>query len=144
MDYSEISSQTRVLHVSRTLRLYIAGDSLQEIRLRPVSKAIFLLYLRHPEGISFKDLWTFRRELSDLYGMVSRADDMDRLNTVLDNMLYGFNVMSVNCTRLRHELERYLDVDELEEFRIKGAQGAPKYISVDRSRVVWNSSAGRP
>ena len=38
-----------------------------EIKMEPLVKAVYLLFLKHPEGIVFKCLPDYRKELAELY-----------------------------------------------------------------------------
>lgn len=38
------------------------------IKLRPMEKTLFFFYLRHPEGVAFKDLIDYRSEIYRIYG----------------------------------------------------------------------------
>ena len=44
-----------------------------EITMEPLIKAVFLLFLKHPEGIMFKELPEYRRELAEIYGRIKGA-----------------------------------------------------------------------
>ena len=47
------------LTVSRDYRLFL-GEQRVEVRMEPLVKAVYLLFLRHPEGIIFKSLPDYR------------------------------------------------------------------------------------
>ena len=38
-----------------------------EIKMEPIVKAVYLLFLKHPEGIAFKCLPDYRQELAEIY-----------------------------------------------------------------------------
>ena len=42
-------------------------DYNQEIKMQPIHKAVYFLFLKHPEGIRFKELPDYREELSSIY-----------------------------------------------------------------------------
>ena len=46
---------------------FILMDYNKEIELQPVHKAVYLLFLAHPEGIEFKHLADYREELTKYY-----------------------------------------------------------------------------
>ena len=53
------------LQITSDYRLLL-GD-MGEINMEPLLKAVYLLFLNHPEGIRFKDLPDYRKELTRLY-----------------------------------------------------------------------------
>ena len=54
---------------------FILEDYHQEVELQPVHKAVYLLFLAHPEGIEFKRLAEYREELLHYY-MITALDDL--------------------------------------------------------------------
>lgn len=48
--------------------------------MEPLVKAVYILFLRHPEGIMFKNLYDYREELEIIYRCVrSKKNQIDRL-----------------------------------------------------------------
>ena len=45
----------------------LLADYQKEVKMEPIVKAVYLLFLNHPEGIAFKYLPDYRKELTDLY-----------------------------------------------------------------------------
>lgn len=54
------------LIISKNYRIFL-GDERREVQLEPLVKSLYLLFLRHPEGIIFKNLPDYRKELADIY-----------------------------------------------------------------------------
>ena len=61
------------IRVTRDFRILLPDRFDTEIRLRPLVKTVFLLFLRHPEGIRFRDLHDYRDELTGLYARISQS-----------------------------------------------------------------------
>ena len=51
------------LLITKDYRFILIDDNKKEIILNPVHKAVYLLFLNHPEGIEFKNLIDYREEL---------------------------------------------------------------------------------
>ena len=66
---------------------FILEDYQKEVELQPVHKAVYLLFLAHPEGIEFKRLADYRTELLRYY--------MDHLVNPLDNAI------NEKCSRIK-------------------------------------------
>ena len=43
------------------------SDYGKEVKMEPLVKAVYLLFLKHPEGIAFKSLPDYRKELTNIY-----------------------------------------------------------------------------
>ena len=48
--------------ITTDLRVILTDYGNMEIKMEPINKAVFLLFLRHPEGIVFKYLPDYRNE----------------------------------------------------------------------------------
>lgn len=102
-------SQLSRLVITKDYR-FILQDLNCEVKLSPVHKAIYLLFLNHPEGIEFKRLADYRGELLDLYRRMSnRIDDsmieesIDRLTSPLDNAI------NEKCSRIKRAFSEVMD-----------------------------------
>ena len=60
-----------------------------EVRLEPIQKAIYLLFLRHAEGIRFKELPDYREELAEIYHSMKKRTLLIRLTTLLSRSVPG-------------------------------------------------------
>lgn len=81
------------------------------IELDPVHKAVYMLFLNHPEGIEFKCLADYRDELLQLYNETSnrmsianREDTIDRLVNPLNNAI------NEKCSRIKAVFNSVMDV----------------------------------
>ena len=52
-----------IIRITRGMKIYFGQE---ELKLRPMSKAVLLLFLRHPEGIALKDIGDHKEELTRL------------------------------------------------------------------------------
>ena len=125
------------LIISRDYRLYLGKDR-KEVRLEPLVKSLYLLFLQHPEGIIFKDLPDYRRELANIYnkvrpwGLTDRA--MQSIEDVTNPML---NSINEKCTKIKKVFDTMLDSSTAEQYYIKGMRGEAKKIVLPRDLVTW-------
>ena len=125
------------LIVSRNYRLFL-GDERVEVHMEPLVKSVYLLFLKHPEGINFKDMPDYREELARIYdrvrpwGLTDRA--MQSIEDVTNPLL---NSINEKCARIRKVFASMLDRSIAEQYYIKGERGRVKKISLPRELVVW-------
>ena len=55
------------LLITKDYRFFLLDLGNREVELQPVHKAVYLLFLAHPEGIEFKQLDDYREELTRYY-----------------------------------------------------------------------------
>lgn len=125
------------LIISRNYRIFL-GDERIEVHLEPLVKAVYLLFLKHPEGIVFKDLPDCREELAKIYNKVRPWGLTDRavksLEDVTNPML---NSINEKCARIRKTFGALLDSRVAGQYYIKGVRGKAKKIALPREFVVW-------
>ena len=109
-----------------------------EIKMTPLVKAVYLLYLRHEEGIWFKNLVDYRDELLSIYARLTRFDDAERIKQSV-NLLVDSTNNSINekCSRIREAFVSQFSDEIAQYYYITGDRLSPKYIELDRSLVVW-------
>lgn len=125
------------LTVSRNYRIYL-GDNRIEVRMEPLVKAVYLLFLKHPEGISFKDLPDYRKELTNIYDKVRPWGLTDRAKLSIEDVTNPLlNSINEKCTRIRKAFLSVLDDCIATHYFIKGRRGEAKAIPLPRNLVVW-------
>ncbi|MBQ9411252.1 MAG: hypothetical protein IJU21_06550 [Bacteroidales bacterium] len=121
-----------IIRITRGYRIYI-GE--RELKLRPMAKAVLLLFLRHPEGIQLKEIGDHREELTRLYSRVARTDDAARISRSIARVLDIFsNELNVNLSRVNSALSA---LENEGRFHIDGPAGAPKTLKKVRVIVIW-------
>lgn len=126
------------LLVTREYRIFLPDRYGVEMRLPPLLKTLFLLFLKHPEGIRFNRLRDYRKELMDIYSLTARQGDRPSQEQVIDRLIdTRCNSIHENAAKLPSALSRYLDSTILEQYLITGPAGTPKRIPLDRRYVEW-------
>ena len=126
------------IRVTRDYRILLPDRFDTEIRLRPVVKTVFLLFLRHPEGIRFADLRDYRNELTELYAGISRRDDPEELQRTIDRLIDPKdNSIHEKASKLAAGLSRFFSPQQLPLYTLSGKAGECKRIRLDRDLVEW-------
>lgn len=81
---------------------FILVDYHQEVELQPVHKAVYLLFLAHPEGIEFKRLAEYREELLRYYLATAKMMDKDKIIDGVDHLVNPLdNAINEKCSRIK-------------------------------------------
>lgn len=135
------SSRPERIHVTGWYRILLPDRGNVEIKMRPLAKTLFLLFLRHPEGITFKALSDYRKELYEIYCTVSGRTDLEAMSKSLERLMDPCdNAVNINRTRVAEALGRYFQRSRLGQYVIAGQAGEPKNIALDRSYVTWDDT----
>ena len=125
------------LTISKNYRIFL-GDNRIEVRMEPLVKAIYLLFLSHPEGIVFKDLPDYRAELTKIYSEVRPWGLSERaLQSIEDVTNPLLNSINEKCARIRGAFVGQFDDHLARHYYIDGLRGEAKKITLPRDLVVW-------
>jgi hypothetical protein len=101
-------------------------------------KTVFLLFLRHPEGIRFGELPAYRNELMDLYLGITRRPSGPETEASIDRLIDPRdNSIHEKAANLAAALSKYFPPEKLHAYTLTGKAGSPKRIRLDRARVEW-------
>lgn len=124
--------------ITKDWRILLPDYNDMEIKMEPLVKAVYLLFLRHPEGIAFKQLPDYREELTRIYvklkpaGLTDRA--MQSIEDVTNPML---NSINEKCARIRAAFVGQFDEYMAKSYYVDGQRGDAKKIALPRDLVVW-------
>ncbi len=126
------------LVITKNYRIVLPDYQNMEIKMEPIVKAVYLLFLKHPEGIAFKCLPDHREELAEIYtklrptGLSDRA--MQSIEDVTNPLL---NSINEKCARIRGAFVGEFDDYMAKYYYVDGHRGAIKKIALPRDLVVW-------
>ena len=89
---------------------FILEDYHQEVELQPVHKAVYLLFLAHPEGIEFKRLADYRGELTRYYMATAKIMDKEKVMESVDHLIDPLdNAINERCSRIKKVFLELMD-----------------------------------
>ena len=89
---------------------FILEDYHKEVELQPVHKAVYLLFLAHPEGIEFKRLADYREELTRYYMATAKIMDKEKVIESVDHLINPLdNAINEKCSRIKKVFLELMD-----------------------------------
>ena len=126
------------LVVTKDWRILLPDYNDMEIKMEPLVKAVYLLFLRHPEGIVFKQLPDYREELTRIYNRLRPSGLTDRaIQSIEDVTNPMLNSINEKCARIRAAFVGQFDEYMAKNYYVDGARGEAKKIALPRNLVVW-------
>ena len=126
------------LVITKDYRILLPDYNDMEIKMEPLVKAVYLLFLRHPEGIMFKCLPDYREELARIYSELRPVGLTDKaLQSIEDVTNPLLNSINEKCARIRGAFVGQFDDYMAKSYYIDGLRGEPKKIALPRNLVVW-------
>ena len=90
------------LVITKDYRFILEDYNRQEVELQPVHKAVYLLFLAHPEGIEFKRLSDYREELTRYYMATAKLMDKEKIIEGVDHLVNPLdNAINEKCSRIK-------------------------------------------
>ena len=109
------------LLITKDYKIILIDYNNKEVEMTPVHKAVYLLFLNHPEGIEFKKLSEYRDELLQYY--MSTAKLMDK-QTITESVYMLVNPLnnSINekCSRIKSIFLNMMDQYSANYYIISG------------------------
>ena len=128
------------MHIDKNYRIYLGDYMGMEISLTPLNKAVYFLFLRHPEGIRFKELSDHRQELMDIYSRLKSSFGSEASLQSIENLVNPFdNSINEKCARIREAFVSQFDEHMAQYYFITGQRGEPKGIKLPRKYVRWDA-----
>ena len=126
------------LVITKDYRLLLPDYNDMEIKMEPLVKAVYLLFLAHPEGILFKHLPDYREELTEIYVRLKPYGLSDRaIQSIEDVTNPLLNSINEKCARIRGAFVGQFDDHMARHYYIDGLRGEAKKIAIPRDLVVW-------
>ena len=131
-------AQLSRLVVTKDFRILLPDYNDIEVKMEPLVKAVYFLFLKHPEGIVFKELTDYREELLSIYkelkpmGLSKRT--IQSIEDVTNPLL---NSINEKCARIRSAFIKEFDEGLAKNYFVTGERGEAKKISLPRDLVVW-------
>jgi len=137
----------RAVLLQQPSRLEIRGNSKKiffsdlgglELCLNPKEKAIFLLFLKHEEGISIPHLCYYRKDIEELYYQFSNLSEREMIDRAIDVLINPLeNDINVVLSRINKKIKNAVGDVLYHFYCIKGERGDKKRIKIDRELVIY-------
>lgn len=122
----------------------------KEVTMNPVHKAVYIFFLKHPEGIEFKNLVDYKEEIACLYRKIGNRLDEGKTEDTIRRLVNPLdNAINEKCSRIKAAFMEVMDEYQADYYIINshvmrhhtGASGVwferLKVVNLPRELVVW-------
>jgi hypothetical protein len=107
-----------------------------QIKLNPLEKTLFMLYLFHPEGIEISSLCDYKNEMYQIYSHLSNRGDINEMKSNIDQMAdITSNSASEKISKIKSKFINVIGSELALNYYIKGANAEVKKIDIDRKLI---------
>lgn len=126
--------------ITEDFRIILTAYNNMEIEMPTLSKTLYLFYLRHPEGVMFKDLREYKLELSEIYRTISPREDMDKMETSIEDLVDSTkNSVNEKRSRIKSAFVGKFTDEIAVNYYIVGKGSESKKINFDRELITDKS-----
>ena len=125
------------LFVASNGNIYLTDRNNIEVKMNSLSKALYILFLLHEEGILLNYVVDHKKQLYKIYRQLSTYGDDEKLHTAVNNLIdYTGTTLNANISRIKKAFKEILG-EETSLYLIQGDRGEKKTINLDRKLVVF-------
>ncbi len=126
------------LVITDDLRIFLPQYNHIEIELSAQRKALYFLFLNHPEGIVLQRLEEYHKELMNYYKQTSGGVVTPRMEESIKKLeTYGNNQLNVVITRIREAFCSKFDERLARHYFISGERGQAYKIGLPSELIRW-------
>ena len=109
-----------------------------EIKMDHLTKMVYFFYLRHPEGVRFKEVDDYRGELLHIYmGITGRDNPEEIRNSVIGHIDPYGSGLRISASRIKKAFRDRFGEKVAKFYCLEGKKGEPYSIAIDRDYVIW-------
>lgn len=126
------------LVITDDLRIFLPQYNNIEIELSAQRKALYFLFLNHPEGIVLQHLEEYHKELMNYYKQTNGGVVTPRMEESIKKLeTYGNNQLNVVITRIREAFCTKFDERLSRHYFISGERGQAYKIGLPSELIRW-------
>lgn len=126
------------LVITDDLRLFLPLYNNIEIVMSAQIKALYFLFLNHPEGIVLQHLEEYHNELINYYKQTNNGILTPKMEESIKKLeAYGNNQLNVLIARIREAFCMKFDEHLARNYFVSGGKGEPYKIPLDPDLVEW-------
>ena len=126
------------LYIDRQYTIRMEAPDGPALPLRPLVKALFILFLRHPEGILLKQRDQYRQELEEIYAVICPNTAVEDVRARVGRLVnLQDNSFSEKASVLNARLEDLLPKGTADDYKIQGYNGHSRRIPINPLLINW-------
>ena len=126
------------LVVNNDLKIVLPNYNEVEVKMPAMCRAIYILFLKHPEGIALRNIGDHRAELENIYSIVMPGRSEERAREAIYNLVNPMsNTLNEYISKIKRCFKSRIINDELaDKYCITGKKTEPYKIALDPSLIT--------
>jgi hypothetical protein len=112
----------------------------KEVELSHLTKSIYFLFLKHPEGINLKELGNHKKELLAIYTSVSNQLDYDKMVKSIEDVInLETKAIYTHLSRIKSAFYKIMDASFAKYYIVSGSGEEDRKVLFNTSDIAWNN-----
>lgn len=112
----------------------------KEVELSHLTKSIYFLFLKHPEGINLKELGNYKKELLTIYNSVSNQLDYDKMAKSIDDVInLETKAIYTHLSRIKSAFYKIMDASFVKYYIVSGSGVEDRKVLFETKDIIWNN-----
>lgn len=112
----------------------------KEVELSHLTKAIYFLFLKHPEGINLKELGNYKKELLTIYTSVSNQLDYNKMAKSIDDVInLETKAIYTHLSRIKSAFYKIMDASFAKYYIVSGSGEDERIVLFNSKDIIWNN-----
>lgn len=126
--------------LSKDLKITLPLYNELELKFKPNLKLLYILFLRHPEGILLKEIYKYEEELTSIYSKIRKSPKETSVNKVVNSLIdLRGNTINESISKIKKILIDELGETISESYQIQGVSGKPYKLGIDYRLITIES-----
>lgn len=127
------------LRLTDDYRIILPEYNNREVKMGPLYKAVYFLFINHPEGIILQHLENYHHELVNYYLQTAQREELTpRMINTINRLEYpGDNTIHIVLSRIKAYFKLTIDEHLAKHYYIVGRPGEPYKIPLDPNLIEW-------
>ena len=113
----------------------------KEVELSHLTKSIYFLFLKHPDGINLKELGNYKKELLTIYTSVSNQLDNDKMAKSVDDVMnLETKAIYTHLSRIKSAFYKIMDDSFAQYYIVSGSGEKIRRVLIDPFSITWSNN----
>lgn len=113
----------------------------KEVELSHLTKSIYFLFLKHPEGINLKELGNYKKELLTIYNSVSNQLDYDKMAKSIDDVInLETKAIYTHLSRIKSAFYKIMDASFAKYYIVSGSGVEDRKVLFETKDIIWDNN----
>lgn len=130
--------QPSPLVVNNDLKIVLPNYNEVEVKMPAMCRSIYILFLKHHDGIALRDIVNYRADLENIYSMVMPGRSEEKAKEAIDNLLNPMNnTLNEYISKIKRCFKScIIDKNLADQYCITGKRGETYRIALDKSLIT--------